>query len=135
MTAPATRARPARPALAAPAAARARGHGARGSSIFWALSRRVGVSTFHWVSFACNLSLNFFGTDCAQVFNFRACPNVRNPHGSVGNIDSRNSQLTLLFTNYYIPPPEPCALHIFRHQSNFLSAPQSVSRNFLETDW
>ena len=34
-----------------------------------------------------------------------------------------------------VPPPEPCALHTFRHQSNFLSAPQSVSSNFLETDW
>eukprot|EP01043_Picozoa_sp_COSAG02_P050921 COSAG02_NODE_5292_length_4468_cov_12.959487_3_plen_101_part_00 len=32
-------------------------------------------------------------------------------------------------------PPEPFALHMFRHQSNFLSAPQSVSSNFLETDW
>eukprot|EP01043_Picozoa_sp_COSAG02_P017091 COSAG02_NODE_768_length_17375_cov_52.865015_7_plen_140_part_00 len=32
-----------------------------------------------------NLSLNFFGTDCAQVFNFPSCPNVRNTHGSVGS--------------------------------------------------
>eukprot|EP01043_Picozoa_sp_COSAG02_P007933 COSAG02_NODE_246_length_27291_cov_105.654200_2_plen_198_part_00 len=30
--------------------------------------------------------------------------------------------------------PEPCALRMFRHQSNFLSAPQSVSSNCLETD-
>eukprot|EP01043_Picozoa_sp_COSAG02_P041282 COSAG02_NODE_3409_length_6790_cov_149.811239_3_plen_87_part_00 len=29
------------------------------------------------------MSLNFFGTDCAQVLNFLSCPNVRNPHGSV----------------------------------------------------
>ena len=36
----------------------------------------------------------------------------------------------------YAPlPPEPCALHMFRHQSNFLCAPQSVSRKLLETDW
>eukprot|EP01043_Picozoa_sp_COSAG02_P009100 COSAG02_NODE_304_length_25204_cov_11.025095_6_plen_172_part_00 len=27
------------------------------------------------------MSLNFFGTDCAQVFNFTPCPNVRNTHG------------------------------------------------------
>ena len=31
------------------------------------------------------MSLNFFGTDCAQVLNFPPCPNVRNTHGSVGN--------------------------------------------------
>eukprot|EP01043_Picozoa_sp_COSAG02_P027214 COSAG02_NODE_1595_length_11773_cov_5.122739_8_plen_114_part_00 len=47
---------------------------------------RLGVSTFHWFSFARNLSLNFFGTDCAQVFNFLSCPKVRNTHGSVGNV-------------------------------------------------
>eukprot|EP01043_Picozoa_sp_COSAG02_P001282 COSAG02_NODE_26_length_51927_cov_61.213881_47_plen_196_part_00 len=46
---------------------------------------RLGVSTFHWFLSARNLSLNFFGTDCAQVFNFTSCPNVRNTHGSVGN--------------------------------------------------
>eukprot|EP01043_Picozoa_sp_COSAG02_P037496 COSAG02_NODE_2819_length_7966_cov_42.870726_3_plen_182_part_00 len=34
-----------------------------------------------------------------------------------------------------IPTAEPFALRIFRHQSNFLSAPPSVSSNFLETDW
>ena len=45
---------------------------------------RLGVSTFHWFLSACNLSLNFFGTDCAQVFDFSSCPNVRNTHGSVG---------------------------------------------------
>ena len=33
-----------------------------------------------------------------------------------------------------LPVPEPCALNMFRHQSNFHSAPQSVSSNFLETD-
>eukprot|EP01043_Picozoa_sp_COSAG02_P005055 COSAG02_NODE_135_length_34565_cov_80.368856_9_plen_354_part_00 len=33
-----------------------------------------------------NLSPNFFGTDCPQVFNFPSCPNVRNTHGSVGNV-------------------------------------------------
>eukprot|EP01043_Picozoa_sp_COSAG02_P015546 COSAG02_NODE_664_length_18739_cov_11.071567_24_plen_300_part_00 len=32
-------------------------------------------------------------------------------------------------------PPGPCALHMLRHQSNSLSAPQSLSMNFLETDW
>eukprot|EP01043_Picozoa_sp_COSAG02_P008115 COSAG02_NODE_253_length_26942_cov_80.561152_7_plen_85_part_00 len=47
---------------------------------------RLGVSTFHWFSFARNLSLNFFGTDCAQVFNLLSCLNVRNPHGSVGKV-------------------------------------------------
>ena len=47
---------------------------------------RLGVSTFHWFLSARNLSLNFFGTDCAQVFNFLSCPNVRNTHGSVGNM-------------------------------------------------
>eukprot|EP01043_Picozoa_sp_COSAG02_P085033 COSAG02_NODE_22752_length_741_cov_1.037383_1_plen_132_part_10 len=36
---------------------------------------RLGVSTFHWFLSAGNLSLNFFGTDCAQVFNFWSCPN------------------------------------------------------------
>eukprot|EP01043_Picozoa_sp_COSAG02_P011617 COSAG02_NODE_431_length_22447_cov_7.487202_3_plen_154_part_00 len=46
---------------------------------------RLGVSTFHWFLSARNLSLNFFGTDCAQVFNFPSCPNVRNTHGSVGS--------------------------------------------------
>eukprot|EP01043_Picozoa_sp_COSAG02_P018956 COSAG02_NODE_899_length_16096_cov_19.762956_3_plen_87_part_00 len=30
------------------------------------------------------MPLNFFGTDCAQVFTFPSCPNVRNPHGSAG---------------------------------------------------
>eukprot|EP01043_Picozoa_sp_COSAG02_P039738 COSAG02_NODE_3158_length_7258_cov_2.341528_4_plen_253_part_00 len=34
----------------------------------------------------------------------------------------------------YMFPPEPCALRMVRHQYNFLSAPQSVSSNFLETD-
>ena len=29
---------------------------------------------------------DFFGTDCAQVFNFPSCPNVRNTHGSVGSM-------------------------------------------------
>eukprot|EP01043_Picozoa_sp_COSAG02_P034960 COSAG02_NODE_2475_length_8735_cov_5.368110_5_plen_95_part_00 len=52
----------------------------------YAYCARLGVWTFHWFSFACNLSLNFFGTDCAQVLNFRSCPNVRNTHGSVGKI-------------------------------------------------
>eukprot|EP01043_Picozoa_sp_COSAG02_P005901 COSAG02_NODE_163_length_32424_cov_21.759010_19_plen_95_part_00 len=47
---------------------------------------RLGVSTFDWFLSARNLSLNFFGTDCAQVFNFPSCPNVRNTHGSVGTI-------------------------------------------------
>eukprot|EP01043_Picozoa_sp_COSAG02_P060238 COSAG02_NODE_7829_length_2831_cov_1.499268_2_plen_200_part_00 len=55
---------------------------------------RLGVSAFHWVLFACNLSLNFFGTDCAQAFNFPSCPNVRNTHGSVGNTSS-----TVVFTH------------------------------------
>eukprot|EP01043_Picozoa_sp_COSAG02_P038788 COSAG02_NODE_3017_length_7545_cov_4.558286_2_plen_190_part_00 len=32
-----------------------------------------------------NMSLNFFGTDCAQVSNFPSCPNVLNTHGSVGS--------------------------------------------------
>eukprot|EP01043_Picozoa_sp_COSAG02_P023579 COSAG02_NODE_1264_length_13544_cov_71.926441_2_plen_138_part_00 len=36
-----------------------------------------------------NLSLNFFGTDCAQVFNFPSCPNVRNTHGSMGSMVPR----------------------------------------------
>eukprot|EP01043_Picozoa_sp_COSAG02_P013930 COSAG02_NODE_565_length_20246_cov_13.930163_5_plen_91_part_00 len=31
------------------------------------------------------MSLNFFGTYCAQVFNFPSCPNVRNTHGPVGS--------------------------------------------------
>eukprot|EP01043_Picozoa_sp_COSAG02_P007992 COSAG02_NODE_248_length_27133_cov_45.131723_10_plen_83_part_00 len=47
----------------------------------------LGMSTFHWFLSAGNLSLNFFGTDCAQVFNFPSCPNARNTHGSVGNLD------------------------------------------------
>eukprot|EP01043_Picozoa_sp_COSAG02_P023349 COSAG02_NODE_1244_length_13677_cov_50.752246_7_plen_126_part_00 len=46
---------------------------------------RFGVSTCHWFLSARNLSLNFFGTDCAQVANFLSCPSVRNTHGSVGN--------------------------------------------------
>eukprot|EP01043_Picozoa_sp_COSAG02_P111070 COSAG02_NODE_47213_length_342_cov_169.358025_1_plen_70_part_10 len=40
-----------------------------------------GCRLFTDVSSARNLSLNFFGTDCAQVFNFPSCPNVRNTHG------------------------------------------------------
>eukprot|EP01043_Picozoa_sp_COSAG02_P022066 COSAG02_NODE_1136_length_14337_cov_50.495505_2_plen_107_part_00 len=51
--------------------------------------RAFGVSTFHWFLSACNLSLNFFGTDCAQALNFPSCPNVRNTHGSVGNVFSQ----------------------------------------------
>eukprot|EP01043_Picozoa_sp_COSAG02_P006668 COSAG02_NODE_192_length_29942_cov_34.627228_17_plen_131_part_00 len=47
---------------------------------------RLGVSKFHLFLSARNMSLNFFGTDCAQVFNFPSCPNVRNTHGSVGNL-------------------------------------------------
>eukprot|EP01043_Picozoa_sp_COSAG02_P031530 COSAG02_NODE_2063_length_9965_cov_116.411920_10_plen_209_part_00 len=35
----------------------------------------------------------------------------------------------------YILPAEQCALHMLRQQSNFLSAPQSVPSNLLETDW
>eukprot|EP01043_Picozoa_sp_COSAG02_P017640 COSAG02_NODE_803_length_17021_cov_18.597270_2_plen_164_part_00 len=31
------------------------------------------MSTFHWFLSARNLSLNFFGADCAQVFNFPSC--------------------------------------------------------------
>ena len=42
---------------------------------------------------------------------------------------------TALFSLTTTIPPEPCALRMFRHQSDFLSAPQSVSRVFLETDW
>eukprot|EP01043_Picozoa_sp_COSAG02_P030197 COSAG02_NODE_1917_length_10388_cov_116.704733_4_plen_175_part_00 len=49
----------------------------------------LGVSTFHWFLSARNMSPNFFGTDCPQVFNFPSCPNVRNTHGSVGNINMR----------------------------------------------
>eukprot|EP01043_Picozoa_sp_COSAG02_P045121 COSAG02_NODE_4095_length_5788_cov_3.722271_7_plen_148_part_00 len=45
---------------------------------------RLGVSTFHCFLSARNLSLHFFGTDCAQAFNLPSCPNVRNTHGSVG---------------------------------------------------
>eukprot|EP01043_Picozoa_sp_COSAG02_P070545 COSAG02_NODE_12534_length_1529_cov_14.772113_1_plen_136_part_10 len=80
--------------------------------------------------FICAQSVpEFFGTYCAQVFNFPSCPNVRNTHGSVGS-------MVLLDPYMYIPPPrEPCALHMVRHQCNSLSAPQSVSSNFLETDW
>ena len=32
------------------------------------------------------MSLDFFGTDYAQVFHFPSCPNVCNTHGSVGNM-------------------------------------------------
>eukprot|EP01043_Picozoa_sp_COSAG02_P023774 COSAG02_NODE_1279_length_13487_cov_7.611696_5_plen_256_part_00 len=56
---------------------------------------RLGVSTFHWFLSARNLSLNFFGTDCAQVFDFSSCPNVRNMHGSVGSTDSRQQAVRL----------------------------------------
>ena len=45
------------------------------------------MSIFHWFSFACNPSLNFFGTDCTQVLNSPSCPNMRNTHGSEVNIE------------------------------------------------
>eukprot|EP01043_Picozoa_sp_COSAG02_P012455 COSAG02_NODE_480_length_21469_cov_13.479551_13_plen_125_part_00 len=60
-----------------------------GARIYLLLNRayctRLGVSSFHWFLFAGNLSLNFFGTDCPQVFNSLSCPNVRNTHGSAEN--------------------------------------------------
>eukprot|EP01043_Picozoa_sp_COSAG02_P009786 COSAG02_NODE_336_length_24344_cov_63.239101_5_plen_166_part_00 len=96
---------------------------------------RLEVSTFHWCLSARNLSLNFFGTHCVQVLNFPSYSNVRNTHGSVGNLHFELIAVERPL-NCNIPPPplEPCASHMLRHQCNFPSAPQSFSSNFLETD-
>ena len=62
---------------------------------------RLGVSDLHWFSSAASLPPKFFGTNCAQVFNFPSFPNV--PIGFRNSTAQRCPLVILLINSTDIP--------------------------------